>query len=97
MTSRAGRELQSLLGLDLGAIREILGGEDTSAGLRREYQSGPEVTRRREIVVEASGINEKLRAAVANRQELLAAMMLVLEEKSARYRELLADLEPGSG
>ena len=87
------RELQSLLGLDLGAIRDILVGEDALAGLRREYQKGPEAARRREILVEASAINEKLRAVVTDRQELLATMMDSLEEKSARYAMLLAELD----
>jgi DNA-binding transcriptional MerR regulator len=93
------RELQSLLGLDLGAIRDILVGEDALAGLRREYQKGPEAARRREILVEASAINEKLRAVVTDRQELLATMMESLEEKSARYANLLAELEavPAAG
>jgi DNA-binding transcriptional MerR regulator len=97
------RELQSLLGLDLGAIRDILVGEDALAGLRREYQKGVEATRRREILVEASAINQKLRTVVTDRQELLATMMDSLEEKSARYAMLLAELDgaptgaPGSG
>jgi DNA-binding transcriptional MerR regulator len=93
------RELQSLLGLDLGAIRDVLVGEDALAGLRREYQQGVEAARRREILVEASAINEKLRAVVTDRQELLRTMMDSLEEKSARYAMLLAELDgtPGSG
>jgi MerR family transcriptional regulator, repressor of the yfmOP operon len=90
------RELQSLLGLDLGAIRDILVGEDALDGLRREYRAGPEAVRRREILLEASGINEKLRAVVAGRQELLATMTRALEEKSARYVELLAELDVDS-
>jgi DNA-binding transcriptional MerR regulator len=95
------RELQSLLGLDLGAIGDILVGEDALAGLRREYQKGPEAARRREILVEASAINQKLRAVVTDRQELLATMMDSLKEKSARYALLLAELDgapaPGRG
>lgn len=89
------RELQSLLGLDLGEIRDILVGEDALAGLRREYRAGPEAARRREILVEASGINEKLRSVVAGRQDHLGQMMRSLEEKAARYAELLAELDGG--
>jgi DNA-binding transcriptional MerR regulator len=91
------RELQTLLGLDLGAIRDILAGEDALEGLRREYHEGPEAVRRKEILLEASGINEKLRGVVAGRQELLAAMMHSLEEKSARYGLLLAELDSQAG
>jgi len=89
------RELQSLLGLDLGEIRDILLGEDALDGLRREYHAGAEAVRRREILLEASGINEKLRAVVARRQRHLTAMMQSLEEKSARYHQLLSELDPG--
>jgi DNA-binding transcriptional MerR regulator len=89
------RELQGLLGLDLGEIRDILQGEDALAGLRREYRSGAEVARRREILIEASAINEKLRAVVSNRQEMLGAMMAALHEKAGRYTDLLAELDPG--
>ena len=34
------RELQSLLGFDLGEIGEVLRGEDELDGLRSEYRSG---------------------------------------------------------
>jgi MerR family transcriptional regulator, repressor of the yfmOP operon len=89
------RELQSLLGLDLGEIRDILLGEDALAGLRREYQAGAEATRRREILIEASAINEKLRTVVSGRQAHLRQMMRSLEEKASRYTELLAELGGG--
>jgi MerR family transcriptional regulator, repressor of the yfmOP operon len=89
------RELQGLLGLDLGEIRDILQGEDALAGLRREYHTGPEAARRREILIEASAINEKLRAVVSSRQGLLGAMLAALHDKAARYAELLAELDSG--
>ena len=76
-----------------GAIRDILVGEDALAGLRREYHQGPEAARRREILIEASAINEKLRTVVTDRQELLRTMMDSLEDKSARYAGLLAELD----
>ncbi len=91
------RELQSLLGLDLGEIRDILVGEDALAGLRREYQAGAEATRRREILVEASAINEKLRSVVAGRQYHLRQMMRSLQDKASRYAELLAELDELDG
>ncbi len=87
------RELQSLLGFDLGEIRDILRGEDDLAGLRVEYRSRADGARRREILREASSINDKLRSVVASKQERLAAMLATLEEKHARYRRLLAELE----
>ncbi|MBF6556932.1 MAG: hypothetical protein IVW52_12305 [Acidimicrobiales bacterium] len=68
-------------------------GEDAFDGLRREYRAGAEAVRRKEILHEASAINEKLRAVVSGRQELLATMMQSLEEKAVRYGELLAELD----
>ncbi|MDA8274922.1 MAG: MerR family transcriptional regulator [Actinomycetota bacterium] len=98
------RELQSLLGFDLGEIRDILRGEDDLVGLRNEYRSRSDGTRRREILLEASSINDKLRSVVASKQQRLAGMLATLEEKQARYGKLLAELEgetaaaePGAG
>jgi DNA-binding transcriptional MerR regulator len=91
------RELQSLLGIDLGGIRDILHGEDALDGLRREYRAGADLARRREILLEAKVINEKLLAVVAARQELLATMMQRLEVQADRCVELLGDCDPGTG
>jgi len=91
------RELQSLLGIDLGEIRDILHGEDALDGLRQEYRAGADLARRREILLEAKAINEKLRAVVTARQELLAIMMQRLEEQAARCVELLGHSDPGPG
>jgi DNA-binding transcriptional MerR regulator len=87
------RELQSLLGFDLGEIRDILRGEDDLVGLRHEYRSRADGARRREILLEASAINDKLRSVVASKQQRLAAMLDTLEEKHERYGQLLAELE----
>src|SRR5665213_3370900 len=91
------RELQSLLGFDLGEIRDILRGEDDLAGLRSEYRSGPDDARRREILMEATEINKKLRAVVRGKQERLAGMMGELEAKAANYRARLKEMEPPRG
>ncbi|MDA8058398.1 MAG: MerR family transcriptional regulator [Actinomycetota bacterium] len=87
------RELQSLLGFDLGEIRDILRGEDDLAGLRLEYRSRADRARRHEILLEASVINDKLRSVVASKQERLEAMLAILEEKHQRYERLLAEQE----
>ena len=63
------RELQELLGFDLGEIRTILHGEDQLADLRSEYNSGATVDRRRQILAEATDINEQLRETVAGNRE----------------------------
>jgi DNA-binding transcriptional MerR regulator len=88
------RELQSLLGFDLGEIRDVLRGEDDLSGLRSEYQSGADDARRREILMEATEINKKLRAVVRGKQERLADMMGELEARAANYRARLKEMAP---
>jgi DNA-binding transcriptional MerR regulator len=87
------RELQSLLGFDLGEIRDILRGEDDLAGLRHEYRSGTDQGRRREILLEATAINDRLREMVAGKQACLEIMMGELTEKSIRYASRLRELD----
>jgi DNA-binding transcriptional MerR regulator len=88
------RELQSLLGFDLGEIRDVLRGEDDLSGLRSEYRAGADDARRREILMEATEINKKLRAVVRGKQERLADMMGELEARAANYRARLKEMEP---
>jgi DNA-binding transcriptional MerR regulator len=90
------RELQELLGFDLGEIKVVLGAEDQKAGLRSEYRSGADRARRREILAEAVEINERLRALVRAKQRRLGEMMSALDENAARYRTRAEELEAGS-
>jgi DNA-binding transcriptional MerR regulator len=87
------RELQSLLGFDLGEIRDILRGQDDLAGLRHEYICRADRARQREILLAASSINDKLRAVMAGNQARLATMMDELVEKSVLYASGLAEFE----
>jgi MerR family transcriptional regulator, repressor of the yfmOP operon len=80
------RELQELLGFDLGEIRTILKGEDQLADLRSEYNSGATLARRREILSEATKINERLRETVRQKQGRLEEMMVELEARAKRYK-----------
>ncbi|MHB1712556.1 MAG: helix-turn-helix domain-containing protein [Acidimicrobiales bacterium] len=86
------RELQSLLGFDLGEIRDILRGEDDLSGLRDEFRSGADAFRQREILLEASAINDKLRHVVAAKQVRLEAMMGELTVTSVLYATRLQEL-----
>ncbi|MDA8343392.1 MAG: MerR family transcriptional regulator [Actinomycetota bacterium] len=86
------RDLQEVLGFDLGEIKEVLRCEDALGGLRTEYRAGVPDRRRHEILVEASDINARMRSVVAAKQEALAAMQAELEEKAARYRTLARQL-----
>lgn len=86
------RELQELLGFDLGEIGEILRGEDRLADIRSEWSDAPAV-RRRAMLADAVAINDRLRALVRAKQGRLAEMMGELEAKARRYRVLERDLE----
>lgn len=85
------RELQELLGFDLGEIGEILRGEDQLADIRSHYHDAT-VEERRAMVRSAVAINDRLRSLVRAKQERLSQMMHQLEEKAQRYRELNAEL-----
>jgi MerR family transcriptional regulator, repressor of the yfmOP operon len=87
------RELQELLGFDLGEIRTILHREDQLADLRSEYNSGATVDRRREILAEATTINERLRETVRGKQARLEEMMRELEARSKRYKVATKNLK----
>ena len=86
------RELQELLGFDLGAIGAVLRAEDDLADLRRQFHRGPDLARRRAIVAEAAEINGRLRAVVRAKQERLDEMMRELEATARRYRARAREL-----
>lgn len=91
------RELQELLGFDLGEIGDILRNEDQLAELRNEVQAGVTPERHRQILDEAMEINNRLRALVRAKQDRLQVMMQELEAKARRYRARFKELDTGSG
>ncbi|MHB8329469.1 MAG: MerR family transcriptional regulator, partial [Acidimicrobiales bacterium] len=90
------KELQDLLGFDLGEIGDILRNEDQLADLRGEFYGGATLERRREILAEAVKINDRLREQVRVKQELLDSMMKELESKARIYRGRARDLADAS-
>lgn len=80
------RELQELLGFDLGEIGDILRNEDQLAELRSEVQAGVTPQRHRQILAQAMEINDRLRALVRGKQERLGSMLQELDAKARRYR-----------
>jgi len=91
------RELQELLGFDLGEIGDILRNEDQLADLRNEVQAGVSPERHRQILDEAMEINNRVRALVRAKQDRLQVMMQELEAKARRYRSRVKELNGGSG
>ncbi|HVA08062.1 MAG TPA: MerR family transcriptional regulator [Acidimicrobiales bacterium] len=86
------RELQQLLGFDLGEIGDILRNEDQLAELRTEYEADVTISRRRQILAEAVEINDLLRAIVRGKQDRLQVMMGELEAKAKAYRTRTREL-----
>jgi DNA-binding transcriptional MerR regulator len=86
------RELQELLGFDLGEIGDILRAEDHLADLRRQYQGAAGLARRRAIVAEALDVNARLRSVLRAKQDRLEEMMRGLEAKARRYRARAREL-----
>ena len=91
------RELQELLGFDLGEIGVILRAEDDLTDLRRQFHGGAGLLRQRAIVAEAVEINARLRGLVRAKQERLDDMMRDLESASRRYRARARELATGAG
>jgi DNA-binding transcriptional MerR regulator len=87
------RELQQLLGFDLGEIRTILRGEDQLADLRSEYHSGATVERRKAIIAQATEINMRLQQTVTAKQSKLEEMMRELEDRAKRNKAAAKKLE----
>ena len=87
------RELQELLGFDLGEIRLIMRAEDQLADLRSEYNSGATLERRRAILAEATEINGRLKETVRAKQARLGEMMRELEDRSKRHRAAARKLD----
>lgn len=90
------RELQELLGFDLGEIGDIMRNEDQLADLRSEVQAGVTPERHRQILAEAMEINDRLRGLVKAKQERLQTMMQELDTKARRYRARAKELSAGS-
>jgi DNA-binding transcriptional MerR regulator len=85
-------ELRNVMGFDLERIREILNAEDRLAELREEAQRGTSQKRRREILAEATSLNERMQAQVREKVAVLEDFLGELEITAARYSELAAEL-----
>lgn len=90
------RELQQLLGFDLGEIRDLVRSEDQLSELRSEFQAGVSAQRHQQILDEALRINTRLREIVGAKHERLATMMDELESKAKLYRSRMRVLRQRS-
>jgi DNA-binding transcriptional MerR regulator len=86
--------LKELLGVSLDELRELITAERARAALRDEWHTAaPGVKRQREILREALGHAEHQLEVVARRREEITRLETELEDKLARIRARLADVE----
>lgn len=88
------KELQELLGFDLGEIGEILRGEDHLADIRTHYRSAT-AAQQRQMLASAVAINDRLQAMVLAKQQRLTDMLDQLQGKARRYAELQSEFAAG--
>ena len=85
-------ELRDVMGFDLDRIRTIVDAEDRLAELRDEVLAGVTLERRRDVVIEAITLNDRMREQVHQKLAVLEAFLAELEAKAALYRQKAADL-----
>lgn len=86
------RELQTLLGLNLDEVREVLDNEDRLASLRAEYRSeATDAARRRELIQEALQVRMSLRETVSAKRDALQRFLDETDAQIDRVQKLLDD------
>jgi DNA-binding transcriptional MerR regulator len=86
------RDLQRLLGSDLADIRTVLEAEDRLADIRAEFRSGISARRKRELLDEATAINERMQEQVRQRIGALEGLLAELQARRARHDALRDEL-----
>ncbi|MHB1973506.1 MAG: MerR family transcriptional regulator [Acidimicrobiales bacterium] len=87
------RELQELIGLNLEEIRGVVTREDRLGTLRDAYRQSEDPAERRALVLEALEMTEALHERVARKVSRIAEFRDELDERIARYREILGELD----
>jgi MerR family transcriptional regulator, repressor of the yfmOP operon len=89
------RELQTLLGLNLDEVKEVLGNEDRLGRLRQEYRSeATDAARRRELIHEALALRLDLRHTVAAKRDALQRFLDDTDAEIEWVRRLVDDGVP---
>jgi DNA-binding transcriptional MerR regulator len=89
--------LRDLLGLTLEELIELAEAEDARAGLRSEWDKGPDDAERLRIVQQATPLIERQLALVRARQKTLAQFAASLEERLSDLQAKAAELTQTSG
>jgi DNA-binding transcriptional MerR regulator len=87
------RELQELIGLNLEEIRSVVTLEDRIGAIRDAYRRTESPSERRELVLEAIEVTERLHARVAAKVGRIGEFRDELAGRLDRYRALLSEDE----
>jgi len=87
------KRLQSLLGVSLAEIKEMVDAEEVKMQLRAGYRPEADVAEKKCQLAKAIGVTEKQYSIVSQKAEQLAEMKTCLEEKLATYHGWMAKLE----
>ena len=87
------KRLQSLLGLTLAEIKDMVEAEEIKEELRATYRPDLEVDERLKRVNKRIEVTERQDSIISTKLEAMAVMKKELEEKLTKYREVRADLE----
>ena len=86
------RELQSLLGLNLDEIAEVLRYDDRMAAIRQAYRDERTgAVERRRLAGECLRLQESLRSTVEAKRASLETFLADVDARIARIREVLKD------
>ena len=87
------KRLQSLLGLTLAEIKDMVEAEEIKEELRATYRPDLEVDERLKRVKKRIEVTERQDSIISTKLEAMAVMKKELEEKLTHYHEVKAELE----
>ena len=91
------RQLQTLLGLNLDEIAQVLRGEDRMAEIRLAYHDeGTSSAQRRALVRESLELQQDLRATVEAKRQGIEGFLTDLDARIARVAALLGQMDAGA-
>lgn len=87
------KRLQTLLGFTLAEIKEMVEAEEVKLQLRQEYRHDADIADRKAKIEKAIEVTERQVAVIRQKMDALTDMRNHLEERLAKYRGWLAQLE----
>ena len=87
------KRLQSLLGLTLAEIKDMVEAEEIKEELRATYRPDLEVDERRERVAKRIEVTKRQHGIISTKLEAMIEMKRDLEEKLERYEATLTELD----